>query len=63
MVEELKFQGNRRKRKGGENPREAEILKDKFKMDSEIKKKARRGRENKLQTKTKDGAIFTHPSV
>lgn len=31
-------------------------------MDSEIKKKARRGKENTLQTKTKDGAIFTHPS-
>lgn len=58
MVQELQLQEKGREREGGENPWEAEILKDKFKMDSEIKKKASRGRENKLQTKTKDGAYL-----
>lgn len=62
MVEELKLHGKGKDRKG-ENPLEAEILNDKFKMDSEIKKKARRRRENKLQAKTKDGATSTHPSA
>lgn len=58
MVQELKLQEKGREREEGENPWEAEILKDKFKMDSEIKKKASRGRENKLQTKTKNGAYL-----